>query len=315
MNIVLTDAATVFDSLVTYDIFSSFGNVTVHRLLAYEEIAEAVKDADVILCNKSLLDRHTLRLATHLRYIGIFATGYNNIDLPFCREKGITVCNAGSYSTDAVAQHTFALLLELFSRIGNYNRFVQEGGWVASDTFSPFVCDHHEIAGKTLGIVGYGHIGSKVAKIAQAFGMDVICHTRHPKENANVRFVSFAELLAQSDVITVHCPLNDDSKRMFGKEQFAAMKKTAFFINTSRGGVIEEEALKEALTNGTIAAAALDVLTEEPMRERCVLLDAPHCFITPHVAWAPVETRMRLKEIVADNLRRFLDGHPVNVVS
>ena len=315
MKIVITDAGTVFDSIVKSDAFTEFGTVESHHLLAYEEIAEAVRDTDIILCNKSLMDAHTLRLASHLKYIGVFATGYNNIDLAYCREKGITVCNAGSYSTDAVAQHTFALMLEIFSKIGVYGQFVKDGGWVVSDTFSPFVCDHHEIAGKTLGIVGCGTIGSKVAKIAQAFGMKVIAFNRHPREVENVRFVGFDELLEESDVVTVHCPLNADSERMFGREQFHKMKPTSLFINTSRGGVVDEAALKEALEQGEIAFAALDVLTKEPMAEKCVLLDAPNCLITPHVAWAPAETRVRLVGIVSENIRAFLAGHPVNVVS
>ena len=315
MKIVITDSATVFDSKITASVFAEFGTVESHALLAYEEIAEAVRDADIILCNKCVMDAHTLRFATHLCYIGIFATGYDNIDIAYCREKGITVCNAGSYSTDAVAQHTFALMLELFSKIGDYTRFVREGGWVKSDVFSPFICDHHEIAGKTLGIVGYGAIGSKVAQIALAFGMNVLAYNRHTKEAEDVKFVLLDELLSQSDVVTVHCPLNADSERMFGKEQFAQMKKTAFFVNTSRGGVIDEAALKEALETGKIAGAALDVLTEEPMAEKCVLLNAPNCLITPHIAWAPVETRIRLVGIVAENIRAYLAGNPTHVVS
>ncbi len=315
MKLVITDAGTVFDGYVTADCFSALGDVTSHHLLAYEDLAEAIRDADAVFCNKSLMDAHTLRFANKLKYIGLFATGYNNIDLDVCREKGITVCNAGSYSTDAVAQHTFALMLEMVSRVGVYRDFVRDGGWVTSDTFSPFICNHHELCGKTLGIVGYGRIGAKVAQIALAFGMKVLAYNRSHKQAEGVRFVSFDELLTQSDIVSVHCPLNGDSKEMFTAEQFVKMKETALFINTARGGVVSEPDLKAALATGQIAGAAIDVLTTEPMGKDCLLADAPHLLITPHVAWAPVETRQRLIGIVIENYRAFLSGHPQNVVS
>lgn len=315
LHIVITDGGTVFDSLVRPDIFSEFGDVTLHHLLPYEQLAEAVRDADIVLCNKSLMNAETLRFASHLQFIGVFATGYNNIDLPYCREHGITVCNAGSYSTEAVAQHTFAMMLEWYSSLGTYRSFVDAGGWKASDTFSPFVCNHHEICGKTLGIVGFGHIGEAVARIALAFGMTVLAYNRSEKSCPGVRFVSFEQLLAESDVVTVHCPLNADSARMFGAAQFSAMKPDALFINTARGGVMDENALRHALENGEIGGAAVDVLTEEPMQDSCPLFGAPNCILTPHVAWAPVETRMRLIGIVSDNIRCWMSGKPVRVVS
>lgn len=315
MHIIITDGGTVFDDSVRPDVFSKFGDVTIHHLLPYEQLAEAVRDADIVLCNKSLMNAETLRYATHLKFIGVFATGYNNIDLPYCREHGITVCNAGSYSTDAVAQHTFAMMLEWFSNLESYRSFVENGGWKTSETFSPFVCSHHEICGKTLGIVGFGHIGETVAKIALAFGMNILAYNRSPKSFPGVRFVSFAELLSESDVVTVHCPLNADSNRMFGAAQFAAMKPNALFINTARGGVMDEVALRTALENGEIGGAAVDVLTEEPMRDDCPLFGAPNCILTPHIAWAPVETRQRLIGIVSDNIRCWMAGTPVHVVS
>lgn len=220
MKLVITDAGTVFDSNVKPDIFTQFGQMESYHLLAYEEIAEAIREADVVFCNKCVMDAHTLRFADHLKYIGLFATGYNNIDLSVCREKGITVCNAGSYSTDAVAQHTFALILEWYSRVGIYRNFVSEGGWIASDTFSPFICDHHELYGKTIGIVGFGSIGAKVAKIAQAFGLNVLAYNRSPRQSEGVTFVSLMELLSASDIVSIHCPLNEDSREMFGKFEF-----------------------------------------------------------------------------------------------
>lgn len=315
MKIVLTDACTVVDTLVTADCLSAFGEVIQHDLLRYDEVAEAIADADIVLCNKTVLDAHSLRLASKLRYIGVFATGYNNIDIAYCRARGITVCNAGSYSTNAVAQHTFALILEHYSSTALYNQYVQEGRWKRSPTFSPFVYPLNEIAGRTIGIVGLGAIGQAVARIANAFSMNVIGCNRSPKQIDGVRTVSFDELLRESDIVTVHCPLNDDSREMFNKDTFARMKSSALFVNTARGGVMVEEDLRDALDNGVIGGACIDVLTVEPMEEDCVLMGAKNCIMTPHIAWAPVETRLRLMNIVAGNIRGWLNGTPQNVVS
>ena len=315
MKIVITDAGTVFDERVKADIFEQFGEVESHHLLKYNEIADAVADADIVLWNKSLMDSTTLAKATHLKYVGVFATGYNNIDLEYCRSKGITVCNAGSYSTKAVAQHTFALILEHFSRVREYSKFVENGGWQRSDTFSPFITDHNEIFEKTIGIVGFGSIGQEVAKIADAFGMNVLFYNRSQKQSDFAKQVTFDELLEQSDVVTVHCPLNSDSSKMFSKEQFKKMKKTAFFVNTARGGVLDEQALRDALDNEIIAGAGIDVLTVEPMEGDCPIVGAKNCIVTPHIAWAPVETRKRLIGIVADNIKAWQNGNPINVVN
>ncbi len=315
MKIVLTDAQTVVDDLVGTDLLRELGDVTEHGLLAYEEVAEAIADADVVVCNKTLLDSHTLRLAKKLKYIGLFATGYNNIDTAYCRSRGIAVCNAGSYSTNAVAQHTFALILEAFNNTARYNSYVHEGRWKRSPTFSPFVYPLNELAGKTLGIVGLGAIGKAVAKIADAFEMRVIAYSRSKKDVAGVEQMSLDELLAQSDIVTVHCPLNDDSKEMFDAAAFAKMKKTALFVNTARGGVMVEHDLYSALEGGVIGGACIDVLSVEPMEEDCILMSAKNCIMTPHIAWAPVETRQRLMGIVADNIKSFFEGRPKNMVN
>ena len=315
MKIVLTDAQTVFDDLVTPAPLRELGEVEEYGLLRYEEVAEKLIGADAAVVNKTLMDAHTLRYAKNLKYIGLFATGYNNIDIEYCRAHGITVCNAGVYSTNAVAQHTFALILESFNNTARYDRYVQDGLWKRSPTFSPFVYPLNELCGKTLGIVGLGAIGQAVAKIGNAFGMRVIAFNRRPKKVEGVESVGFEELLRQSDVVTVHCPLNDDSKEMFNRRTFAKMKPTALFVNTARGGVVAERDLYDALQNGVIGMAALDVLNVEPMEENCVLMGAHNCLITPHIAWAPVETRQRLMGIVVDNIRNFRAGHPTNVVS
>ena len=312
MKIVLTDAQTVLDNLVNADILKQFGEVEEYGLLRYDEVAEKIADADMVVCNKTLLDKNTLRLEKKLKYIGLFATGYNNIDIDYCKAHNIAVCNAGSYSTNAVAQHTFALILEHFNNTSNYNKYVQDGRWKRSKTFSPFVYPLSELAGKTLGIVGFGNIGRAVAKIANAFEMRVIAYNRSEKQADEGEFVSFETLLEQSDIVSVHCPLNSESENMFDKNAFAKMKKGALFVNTARGGVMVEQDLFDALQSGHLGGAAIDTLKVEPMEEDCILMGAKNCIMTPHIAWAPVETRVRLMNIVADNIRAFLNGTPQN---
>lgn len=312
MKIVLTDAQTVLDNLVNADTLKQFGEVEEFGLLRYDEVAEKIADADMVVCNKTLLDKNTLRLAKNLKYIGLFATGYNNIDIDYCKEHNIAVCNAGSYSTNAVAQHTFALILEHFNNTANYNKYVQDGLWKRSKTFSPFIYPLSELAGKTLGIVGFGNIGKAVAKIANAFEMRVIAFNRSEKQADGVEFVSFENLLEQSDIVSVHCPLNSESQDMFDKNVFAKMKKGALFVNTARGGVMVEQDLFDALQSEHLGGAAIDTLRVEPMEEDCILMGAKNCIMTPHIAWAPVETRLRLMNIVADNIRAFLNGTPQN---
>lgn len=313
MKIILTDAKTVTQGDLSLKPLEEFGEVIVNELTAYDDIAETVHDADMIICNKTPLNADTLRYASHLRYIGLFATGYNNIDTAYCREHGITVCNAGSYSTDAVCQHTFALILECLNRTGSYNRFVHNGGWKNSSTFSPFVFPLNEISGKTLGIIGYGSIGRAVERAALAFNMKTLKVRRHDEDDPS--FVDLDTLLKKSDIITVHCPLNDSSYRMINAESIAKMKDGAIFINTARGGVMDEQAVADALISGKLAYAGIDVLENEPMDRDCPLCGIDNCIITPHIAWAPMETRIRLMGIVCDNIRAYLSGDPVNVVN
>lgn len=315
MKIVLTDAQTVLDNLVDASALKELGDVIEYGLLKYEEVAEKIADADIVICNKTKLDSYTLRLAKNLKYIGLFATGYNNIDIDYCKEHNIAVCNAGSYSTNAVAQHTFALILEHYNNTAKYNQFVQDGKWKRSKTFSPFVYPLSELAGKTLGIVGLGSIGQAVAKIANAFEMNVIAYNRSPREIENVKMVSLDELLSKSDIVSVHCPLNSESEHMFNKETFAKMKKGALFVNTARGGVMVEQDLFDALESEHLGGAAIDTLAVEPMEKDCILMNAKNCIITPHIAWAPLETRVRLMNIVVDNIKNFLNGTPTNKVN
>lgn len=313
MKVVILDAKTLTNDDIDFSVFDEFGEVTIYDYTKYNQIAERIKDAEIILCNKSIMNRMTLKDAKNVKYIGLFATGYNNVDIEYTNERNITVCNAGSYSTNAVAQHVFALILEHYNKVGEYNKFVRDGGWIHSEKFSPFK-PMKEMDGRTLGIVGYGSIGKKVAKIAQAFDMKVLAYNRSPKKDESVRFVEMDELLEKSDIVSIHCPLNSDSEKMCNKEFFEKMKDGALFINTSRGGVVDEQALIDAVKSKKISGAGLDVVAVEPMEKHEEILDIDNIIITPHSAWAPVETRTRLVEIVKNNIKKWVAGAPVNVI-
>lgn len=326
MKIVILDAETLtINNDIDFSVFNQYGDVTIYPYTKDEEIPERIKDIDIILCNKSPMNRENLSHAKNLKYIGLFATGYNNVDLEYTRENNITVCNAGSYSTEAVTQHVFALILHYYNTISKYNDFVKEEGWIHTNKFSPFM-EMKELYGKTIGIIGYGSIGKKVAQVANAFGMNVLAYNRNifkgiteaekkAKEfKESIQFVDIDTLLENSDIVTVHCPLNKDSEKMCNKDFFAKMKKDSMFINTSRGGVVDEGDLTEALNNNVIRWAALDVIDKEPMTSDCQLLKAKNIVITPHAAWAPVETRTRLIKIVSENLKKWLAGTPINVI-
>ena len=315
-KIVLTDCATVVSNKdIDLSVLERFGDVVYYDETPKELIAERIADADIIILNKTVIGKTEIDSAKNLKLIALFATGYNNIDVEYAAKRGIAVCNAGSYSTSAVAQHAFAFILNHASGISAYDSSVKNGDWIRSRLFSFFAHPTHELEGQTLGIFGFGAIGAQVAKIALAFGMKVISHTRTPKVVDGVRFVSFDKLLRESDYISLHCPLTPNTSRVFNAEAFAKMKKTAYFINTARGGVIDESALADALADSTIAGAAIDVLTTEPMTADCPLFGAPNLTITPHIAWAPIETRERLLGIVCDNIEAFLAGKPKNKVN
>lgn len=313
MRVVILDAKTLTNDDIDFSVFDEFGEVTIYDYTKYDEIAERVKDSEIILCNKCIMNKETLKNAGNVKYIGLFATGYNNVDIEYTNERNITVCNAGSYSTNAVTQHVFALILEHYNKVGEYNKFVKDGGWIHSEKFSPFK-PMKEMDGRTLGIVGYGSIGKKVAKIAQAFDMKVLAYNRSPKKDESVRFVEMDELLEKSDIVSIHCPLNSDSEKMCNKEFFEKMKDGALFINTSRGGVVDEQALIDAVKSKKISGAGLDVVAVEPMEKHEEILDIDNIIITPHSAWAPVETRTRLVEIVKNNIKKWVAGAPVNVI-
>lgn len=315
MKIVITDIDTVTGGDLSLKSIEQLGDVTRYGLTSEEEVAQRVCDAEIILCNKTPLNRKNLCGASRLKYIGLFATGYNNIDLEYCRSRGIAVCNAPAYSTDSVAQLTFAFILELVNRVCDYRSLVDKGDWIKSRTFSMFPIPLMELKGKTLGIIGYGSIGSKVGEIACAFGMRVLACNRSPKTAQGVEFTELSVLLEQSDIVTLHCPLNEDSQNLINEEALSRMKHGAILINTSRGGVVDENALAKALRTGKLMGAAVDVLRKEPMDKDCPLYGIPNCIITPHIAWAGLETRERLLKIVTDNISAFMRGETVNNVA
>lgn len=315
MKILITDYKTIrHENEFSFDIFKKFGDVVHYEIISRSELLREARDTDIILCNKIEIDKEVMENAPKLKYIGLFATGYNNIDMCCAKEHGITVCNAGSYSTNAVAQQVFGYILSYYTKVEQYDRLVKSGAWITSPTFSMMCYPTDELSNKTIGIIGYGSIGKTVAKIANAFDMNVLVHTRTPKTDNTVKFVDFKELLNKSDIVTVHCPLTEQSKNMFNSKTFGMMKDGAFFINTSRGGVVDEQALFDALNSGKLSSAAIDVLKEEPMRADCVLKNAKNIMITPHSAWTPITTRKRLIDIVSDNLSSYLSGKPKNVV-
>ena len=315
MKTVITDARTVTNGDIDLSVFKKYGELCVYDTTSKDEICSRIFDADILLCNKTIIGKRELDAAKNLRLIALFATGYNNIDIKYAADRGVAVCNAGGYSREAVAQHVFAFILNRASKISQYSSFTAEGGWIKSRFFSAFSLPTSEIYGKTLGIVGYGSIGSAVAKIAKAFGMKVLAYSRTVKNEDGVTFTDLDRLLSLSDYISVHLPLNEETKALFTLEKFKKCKKSAYFINTARGGVVVEGDLREALDTGMIAGAAVDVLTEEPMRRDCALLGAPNISITPHIAWAPIETRERLLGIVCENIESFLAGRPLNKVN
>ncbi len=314
MKIVALDALQLMDldwsglraidpGLVTYD------------ATAPERVVERAKDAEILLVNKVKLTREVLEQLPALRYVGVLATGYDNVDCAAAREKGVVVTNVPGYSTDSVAQLVFALLLELCHQTGHHSDTVKAGRW----TNQPYYCYWDspliELAGKTMGIFGLGKIGRRTAQIAQAFGMKVIACSRTKKDVPGVTWVGFDELLRESDVLSLSSPLTDQTRGLINKDALSKMKKTAFLINTSRGGLLVEQDVREALDAGVIAGAAVDVLSTEPPKADNPLIGAKNIVITPHIAWATTEARTRLLEIVRGNIAAWQAGNTQNRVN
>lgn len=315
MKIVMLEAASVSLGDVSFDEIYRLGEVREFPLTPVDRIIENIGDAEAVLCNKTPFTADIIEQCPNIRYIGLCATGYNNVDLDAATRSGIVVTNVPAYSDMAVAQQVFAYILRFCNRTGEYDRFVKDGGWVRSPSFSAFEFPTVELDGKTLGIIGYGRIGHAVSRIARAFGMKVLVHTRTVRDEADVEFVSLDELLSRSDFITLHCPLTPETNGLVDIDFLKKCKPTAMLINTSRGAVVNERDMRYALDNGIIAAAGLDVLGQEPMAADNALFGSDKCMITPHVAWSPVETRRRLMKVVAENLAAFISGKPINKVN
>ncbi|MBR3145500.1 MAG: D-2-hydroxyacid dehydrogenase [Clostridia bacterium] len=315
MKILLSDCLTLTkDGDIDLNVFEKYGSVTCKDNIKEDELLSVIGEYDAVLCNKTNINKAVIDAAQKLSYIGVFATGYNNIDIKEATKKGITVCNAGTYSTNSVAQQTFAYILYHTNKIAEYDKRVKSGEWKTSKTFTILGEKTEELAGKTIGIIGYGNIGKKVADIALAFDMNVLVYSRSKKEDNRVTFTDFKILLQESDIVTVHCPLNEQSKGMFDKKAFSLMKKDALFINTARGPIVNESDLLDVLSSKKIYAA-IDVLDKEPMEKDNLLFGAPNIIITPHVAWAPLQTRKRLIDITVKNLENFINGTPTNKVN
>lgn len=281
------------------------------------EILKRIGDAEIVLTNKTPLDEHVISTAPNLKYIGVTATGYNVIDTEAATKANIPVTNIPTYGTDAVAQFTFALLLEITSHVGLHNQLVHDGRWSSNPDFTFWAKPLMELQGKTLGLIGFGSIAKKVAEIGHAFSMNIIFYNHRPKTDLPnyVKQVSLEELYQQSDIISLHVPQTPETTEMINQEAISQMKDGVILINTARGGLISEKDVADALNDGKIAAAGVDVVQKEPIPADSPLLSAKNCYITPHIAWAPRETRNRLLGIVVDNLQAFLNGEKLNVVN
>jgi glycerate dehydrogenase len=316
MKIVILDGHTANPGDLSWDEFKNFGELEVFPRTSTEQIISRLQGATVVITNKAPLNRSTISALPDLRFIGVAATGYNIVDIEAARERGIAVCNVPEYSTQEVAQAVFALLLELTNRTGYHAETVRAGKWSKSPDFCYWDYPLVGLEGLALGIVGYGRIGQAVARIGQAFGMRILATRRNPPANTNgVQYISLDTLLRESDTISLHCPLTPESKGMVNADFLAKMKRTAFLINTSRGGLVTESALADALNQDRIAGAGLDVLSTEPPPADNPLISAKNCIITPHIAWAAKTARARLLKIVAENIRAWSKGMPQNVVN
>lgn len=314
---VVLDAYTTSPDDPAYSCYTVMGDTTVYPQTAPQETAARIADAQVVLTNKVLITREVMEACPNLRYIGVLATGYNVVDIEAAKECGITVTNVPAYSTQAVVQHAMALLLHDLSRVASYDAQVKRGDWVRSENFCFFSDPMEEIAEKTIGIVGYGNIGKAMTRAALGMGMKVLVHTGHPPKEApeGVEFVTFDELLAESDVISLHCPLTEATRGMIGADAIARMKPSVRVINTARGPLVDGRAMADALRAGKVACYMADVMETEPPKAEDPLLHAPNTVLTPHVAWAPKQTRERLVGVAVGNVEAFLHGNPRNVVS
>ena len=323
MEIVVLDGYTLNPGDLTWDGFKEIGDIIVHDRVSYklgeqDQVVGKVGDAEIVLTNKTPIAREALDKMPNVRYIGVLATGYNVVDIEAAKARGITVTNIPTYGTHAVAQMTFALLLEICHHVGSHNEMVKDGLWNRNPDWCFWKFPLIELADKTLGIIGYGRIGKAVGKIGLAMGMKVLVHDQYAMDIddlADVQFVELDQIFQESDVISLHCPLTDSTKGIINRTSIDKMKESAIIINTSRGPLIVEQDLADALNEGRIYGAAVDVVSHEPIEENNPLLSAQKCIITPHISWAPKESRVRLMQAAVENLKKYLEGNPINVVN
>lgn len=316
MKIVILDGLTTNPGDISWEPINSLGELTVYDDSLQEQVVDRCRDAEAVILNRLSMDRSTLEQLPKLRFIGMLATGYNAIDTKAARKHGIAVCNVPGYCGDMVAQQAVSLLLSLCGNVHKYSEKVHSGNWTEAVALNYGAHPLVELSGKTLGIVGFGSIGQKVAAIGQALGMNLLLYSRTRRDApAGARWVGLEELFAESDAVSLHCPLTPETRGLAGERLLSLMKPTAFLINTSRGAVVDSRALADALNAGRLAGAGLDVMEQEPPRADDPLLTAKNCVITPHIAWASREARERLVAAVAENLRAFQAGAPQNVVN
>ena len=317
MKLVVLDGHAVNPGDLSWDFLNVFGQVTVYEETAPEQVIDRIFDADIILINKIVVDQALLDHCPKLKLVCVLATGYNVVDCAACAARGIPVCNVPAYGTAAVAQFTFGLLLELCHRIGHHDRLVKAGVWEKNTGFCFWDTPQMELAGKTMGIIGFGAIGRAVGTIAKAFGMQVLAYNRSrcPEGEAIGQYVPLDTLLAQSDIVSLHCPLTPETAQIINAEALSKMRDGAILLNTARGGVVNEEAVRSALECGKLRGFAADVVSQEPILGSNPLLHAPNCILTPHMAWAPVEARMRILDSIKQSIQGFLDSQPINVVN
>ena len=318
MKIVITDGKCCTPDGSGWAAYRDFGSVEVYDRTAPAELIPRIQEAEIICINKVLITREILLACPKLRLICVMATGYNVVDTAAARELGVAVCNIPAYSTEAVAQMTTALLLELTNHVALHNESVHRGDWAACPDFCYWLKPLTELRGRTLGIIGYGKIGQAFGRIAEALGMNLLVHAGHRRpelESETCRYAGLAEIFEKSHVVSLHCPLTPQTEKIMNRESLGRMRPGALLLNTSRGGLLDEEAVAEALKSGRLGGAAVDVVSTEPILPDNPLLSAPNCLITPHIAWAPEETRARLIAIGYENIRAFLAGNPQNLVN
>ncbi len=314
-KIVVLDGYTLNPGDLSWERLKDLGSVEIYDRTQEDQIEERIGECEIVITNKTPITRELLERKPGIKYVGVLATGYNVVDIEAAKDKGVVVTNIPTYGTEAVAQYVFALLLELCHRVAHHDRRVKEGAWSSAKDFCFWDYPLMELAGKTMGLIGYGRIGQATARIAKAFGMEVLVYDLKKTEGEGVEFVDLETLYRRSDVVSLHCPLTEENLGMINRESIERMKRGVLIINTSRGPLIDEEDLAEALNSRSVGGAALDVLAVEPAREENPLLKAHNCIITPHIAWAPKEARERLLNIAVDNLEGYLKGSIENRVA